>query len=52
MRPCGVVARRHRARHVLLATWKKGSAARFYRLRHWVAEEPWGEVTDLEAVFR
>ncbi|HEX5243149.1 MAG TPA: hypothetical protein VFW23_07765 [Tepidisphaeraceae bacterium] len=44
------VAKRHRARRVLLASWKKGSAVRFYRLKggssHWV------EVTDLDEVFR
>lgn len=46
------VARRHRARHVLLATWKKESAARFYRLRHPIAKVGWSEVADLEAIFR
>jgi hypothetical protein len=46
------VARRHHARHVLLAKWKRGSAARFYRLRHPVAKTAWSEVAELEAVFR
>src|SRR4029434_6210285 len=47
-----VVAKRHCARHVLLATWKKGSAARFFRLRSASAREPWTEITKLDWVFR
>jgi len=46
------VARLHSARYVLLATWKKGTAARFFRLRHTIAREPWAEVTDLAEIFR
>ena len=29
----------------LLAMWKKGTAARFYRLRRASAAEPWAEIT-------
>jgi hypothetical protein len=46
------VAKRHRARHALLATWKKGKAARFFRLRRRSANEPWAEITNLDSVFR
>jgi hypothetical protein len=46
------VAKRHRARHVLLATWAKGTAAKFFRLRRTSARRPWLEVADLDAVFR
>jgi hypothetical protein len=42
-----IVARRHGACGVLLATWKKGTAARFFSLRR----ERWNEVSDLKAVF-
>ena len=44
-----VVARRHYACGVLLATWKKGSAARFFLLQ---PKGTWLKVTDLKAVFR
>jgi hypothetical protein len=48
------VARRHRARGVLLAAWTKGKAARFFRLREKQAKalEDWIEVEDLNSVFR
>ena len=46
------VAKRHYARYVLLAAWKKGTAARFFRLRHRSARVPWAEVTNLDAIFR
>lgn len=42
-----IVARRHGACGVLLATWKKGTAARFFALR----QSQWNEVRDLTAVF-
>ena len=47
-----LVAKRHCARHVLLATWKKGTAARFFRLRRTSAREAWTEITNLDSVFR
>ena len=47
-----VIAKRHGACHVLLATWKKGTAARFFRLRKASAREPWIEITNLDLVFR
>ena len=47
-----IVAKRHCARHVLLATWKKGTAARFFRLRRPSAREAWIEITNLDSVFR
>lgn len=47
-----VVAKRHCARHVLLATWKKGRAARFFRPRRASAGEAWTEITDLDSIFR
>jgi len=43
------VARRHHARKILLATWKKGSAACFFRLP---MEGDWLEVSDLAEVFQ
>jgi hypothetical protein len=46
------VAKRHGACGVLLATWKKGTAARFFRLRRASAGDGWAEVTDLDSVFR
>ena len=46
------VAKRHGACDVLLATWKKGTQARFFRLRRSSAADAWGEVTDLDSVFR
>lgn len=45
-----IVARHHRARAALLATWKKGSAARFYKLRRRPNNE-WFEISDLSAIF-
>jgi len=47
-----IVATRHAARDVLLATWKKGRAARFFRLRRASAREAWAEITNLDSVFR
>ena len=47
-----IVAKRHCARHVLLATWKKGTAARFFRLRRASARDAWTEITNLDSVFR
>lgn len=47
------VARRHRAQKVLLASWKRGKAARFFRLRPASARtEQWAEIHDLETIFR
>ena len=46
------VAKRHDACHVLLATWKRGTAARFYRLRRASAREAWTEITNLDSIFR
>jgi hypothetical protein len=43
------VARRHKACDVLLATWKKGKAARFFSLHDKSPE--WNEVDDLRSVF-
>lgn len=45
-----IVGRRHRACGVLLATWKKGSAARFYSLHRKLSE--WSEVEDLRTLFQ
>jgi hypothetical protein len=42
-----IVARRHGACGILLATWKKGAAARFFVLR----QSQWNELPDLKAVF-
>lgn len=47
-----IVAKRHGARHVLLATWKKGTAARFFRLRRASAGHAWTEIKNLDSVFR
>jgi hypothetical protein len=48
-----VVAKRLRARHVLLAAWKKGFAAPFFRYRpRTAARRQWAEVSDLDAIFR
>ena len=44
------VTKRHRATRVLLASWKKGTAARFYRLKR--GSSKWAEVADLDDVFR
>ena len=49
------VAKRHGACDVLLATWKKGTGTRFFRLRRASAldwTDPWIPVTDLDSVFR
>jgi hypothetical protein len=46
------VAKRHGACDVLLATWKKGTMPRFFRLRTASAREAWAEITNLDAVFR
>lgn len=46
------VAERHGACDVLLATWKKGTAARFFRLRRPSAKQAWTEITNLDSVFR
>ncbi|MGI8742436.1 MAG: hypothetical protein ACR2NN_07660 [Bryobacteraceae bacterium] len=50
----GAIARQLHARHILLATWKKGSAARFYSYQPKATEKAreWTEVSDLDAVFR
>ena len=45
------VAKRHGACDVLLATWKKGTEVRFFRLRRASAGDAWAEVTDLDSVF-
>jgi hypothetical protein len=49
-----VVARRHHARRVLLAAWKKGAEARFFELhpRARRSGSEWSEVENLDAVFR
>jgi hypothetical protein len=49
-----IVARHHRARQVLLATWNKGTAARFFRLRQRGGKglRDWIEVEDLNAILR
>jgi hypothetical protein len=47
-----IVAKRHGACQVLLATWKKGTAARFFRLRRTTASDPWIPVIDLDSIFR
>jgi hypothetical protein len=47
-----IVARSHRAREILLASWQKGAEARFFRLRSTAAKKPWADVTDLEVIFR
>ena len=45
------VAKQHHAKHILLAAWKKGSAARLFEMAS--DETPgWTEVDDLDAVFR
>jgi hypothetical protein len=44
-----IVARKHGACAVLLATWKKGKAASFYCLK---SGNRWKEALDLEQVFR
>lgn len=49
-----IVAKKHGACAVLLATWKKGKAARFFSLRRTAgnAVREWSEVADLNAIFR
>jgi hypothetical protein len=47
-----VVAKRHGASHVPLATWKKGKHAHFFRLRRATARKPWAEITNLDSIFR
>jgi hypothetical protein len=47
-----LVAKRHCACHVPLATWKKGAMPRFFRLRRATASDPWTEITNLDSVFR
>jgi hypothetical protein len=44
-----IVARRHGACGVMLATWTKGRAARFYSLHKRLPQ--WCEVTDLRTLF-
>ena len=44
------VAKLHRERRVLLASWKKGSTARFFRLKR--GSSQWTEISDLDSVFR
>jgi hypothetical protein len=46
------VAKRHGACDVLLASWKKGTQARFFRLRTVTARQPWAEITNLDSIFR
>lgn len=47
-----IVARRHGACGVLLATWKKGAAAKFFSLRRTRnSSGDWVEVADLKKVF-
>ncbi len=48
------VAKRHHARNILLAIWKRGSAVRFFSYRPRATEKAkeWIEVADLVAVFR
>jgi hypothetical protein len=43
-----IVAKRHNACGILLATWKKGSAARFFALQR---NQNWIEINDLKLVF-
>jgi len=49
-----IVARQHHASRVLLASWKKGTAAKFFSLRSRASArsaDDWVEVADLKAVF-
>ena len=46
------VAKRLHARHILLAIWKKGRAAKFFSHRVREGESAWSEVDDLNALFR
>jgi hypothetical protein len=47
------VARIHHAHRILLASWKKGAAAKFYTLRprSKVGESDWTLVEDLKEIF-
>jgi hypothetical protein len=45
------VARHHHASEILLATWKKGKAARFFARRPQAGAAKWREVVNLETVF-
>lgn len=47
------VAARLNARHILLATWNKGRAVRFFRYqsRALTRAREWEEVSDLKAIF-
>ena len=47
-----LIARRHRADGVLLASWKKGTQARFFELRPRRERYNWSEIEDLDTVFR
>ena len=49
-----IVAKKHGACAVLLATWKKGKAARFFSLKRNAGKvvREWTEVEDLNAIFR
>jgi hypothetical protein len=49
-----IVAKRHGARATLLATWKKGKAAKFFSLKSNAGDviPEWTEVEDLNAMFR
>jgi len=49
-----VVAQQHRAANVLLATWTKGEAVRFFDMRRRNVDRVpgWNEVRDLNSVFR
>jgi hypothetical protein len=46
------VAKRHGACDGPSPTWKKGTEARFFRLRRGSAREAWTEITNLDSVFR
>jgi len=45
-----IVAKRNGASRILLASWKRGTEARFFELHP--SKSQWVEVSDLEAVFR
>jgi len=46
------VARRIHAKHILLATWKKGRAAKFFSHGVRSGQSAWSEVNDLNSIFR
>jgi hypothetical protein len=46
------VAKKHGACNVLLATWKKGTEARFFRLRRSSTGDAWAPVKNLDSIFR